>query len=197
MSQGRRESDIYKELGDLARNAISRGVLSAIGDGGKMQSVQVKLLAGEALDEAERFQNYGFTSVPKGGAEAVVVFVGADRSHPVIVVADDRRCRKAGLKAGEVAVYHENGDFIHLKEDNEIEIKTKKLTIDADDEVTIKSSVINLKGVINTEGKDGGAGNTTLRGDVTVRDGVLTTADVNLNTHRHTGPDGDTDGPHN
>ena len=55
--------------------AIARGTLTRVNDAPKMQTADVRLLHDEAIAGAERFQDYGFTSVPKpadgsGTAEA-------------------------------------------------------------------------------------------------------------------------------
>ncbi len=126
------------------RNIVTRGVVTAVNDGDKMQSVQVKGLFGEIMDNAERAQNYGFTSHPLNGAEVVIVAVDADRSHPIIVVADDRSCRKLGIEPGEVAIYTHEGDYVHLKKDNEIEVSTQKLVVNATESVSITTKEYTL-----------------------------------------------------
>lgn len=95
------------------RLLISRGVLQMSQDENGLQAVQVTL-QGEEPADAERFQTYGLTSVPHSGAEAVVAAVGGARAHLVALVVDDRRYRLAGLKTGEVALYDDLGQSVHL-----------------------------------------------------------------------------------
>lgn len=95
------------------RLLISRGVLKMSEDGKGLQEVQVTLL-GDSPAWAERFQQYGLTSVPHGGAEAVVASVGGARAHLVALAVDDRRYRMASLKTGEVAIYDDKGQSVHL-----------------------------------------------------------------------------------
>ena len=83
---------------------ISRAVLSAISDGAGIQLVQVKLLEGEVRDGVERFQNYGFTSVPLPGAEGIMACVSGNRDHGVIVAMDDRRYRIKNNAATQEAI---------------------------------------------------------------------------------------------
>lgn len=100
--------EIAKLLAPLSRRlrlVASRAVLSLISDATGMQIVQVKLLDGEVRDGIERVQNYGFTSVPLPGAEAIFLSLGADRDHGIVIAADDRRYRIKGLQGGEVAIY--------------------------------------------------------------------------------------------
>ena len=108
---------------------VGRAVLTAVKDSTKTQGLQIKLFDGEVRDDVERFQNYGLTSVPEEGAEALVLFLGGNRDHGVVVAVEDRRYRPKGLKPGEVCVYHKNGDKILLKDGNEIEATTQKFTI--------------------------------------------------------------------
>ena len=149
----------------------------------------------------ERFQNYGFTSVPNEGSEATVVFVGADRSHPIVVVADDRRVRKKGLKPGEVAVYHKNGDFIYLKNEKEIEIKTTTFkvncttaTIAAESEVKLDSPLVTLTGRQQTTGEKSGGGASTFVGGLKNTGGEVISNGISLEHHTHPGDSGGTTG---
>ena len=84
---------------------VGRAVLAVVDDGRRMQAVQVEGLAGEILDGAERMQNYGFTSHPHPGAEALLLAVGGMRQHPIVAAVDDRRHRPTGLAEGEVCLY--------------------------------------------------------------------------------------------
>lgn len=102
-------SPVWRRL----RLLVSRGVLKMVDDAPGLQSVQVTLL-GESPAWAERFQQYGLTSVPHGGAEAVVAAVGGARAHLVAFAVDDRRYRMASLAAGEVAIYDDQGQSVHL-----------------------------------------------------------------------------------
>ena len=117
--------EFAKLLAPLSRRLrlmASRAVLSLISDATGMQIVQVKLLNGEVRDGIERVQNYGFTSVPLPGAEAIFLSLGGDRDHGIVITADDRRYRVKGLQGGEVAIYTDEGDKIVLKRGNVIEI---------------------------------------------------------------------------
>jgi len=119
------------KLNDQIMNSMARGVLISTDDATGVQGMALDLLAGERKDNVERFQNYGFTSVPTGEAEAIVIFPGGDRSSGVVVALDERASRLAGLQGGEVAVYTNEGDSIILKRNNEIEITTRRLVVNA------------------------------------------------------------------
>ena len=106
----------------LARMMVARAVINLVNDGLKMQELQVTLLADEVRADMERFQEYGFTSHPVPGAEAVVVFVGGARDHGIAVAVDDRRYRLKSLEQGEVALHDDQGQAIHLKRNKVIHV---------------------------------------------------------------------------
>jgi phage baseplate assembly protein V len=110
-------NDLGFLLGPFVRrisNLVARGTVGAVDAGKKMQSLQVRLLAGETKDAVEHFEPYGFTSNPKTGAEGVALFMDGDRSHGVVIVVADRRFRLTGLVSGEAALYDDQGQKVHL-----------------------------------------------------------------------------------
>ena len=109
---------------------LGRAVISAINDDEAIQKLQVSVLGSEAIDTIPRYQNYGFTSHPKVGCEAVAVFNAGDRASGIVVAIDDRRFRLKGLNEGEVAIYTDEGDSIILARQNTIKIKTKIFKLD-------------------------------------------------------------------
>jgi len=116
---------------------VSRGVVNSVDDAKKLQEMQCEGLSEETLEEVEHFQPYGFTSVPLPDAEAVLVFPQGNRDHAISVVVDDRRYRLKSLEGGEVALYTDEGDKIHIKRGGTIEIS-------AATKVEIKSPAIEL-----------------------------------------------------
>ena len=81
------DSNTFNRMIDPFKRKLSgmaaRALVKLVSDGGKMQALQLGLLDGELADGVERFQNYGMTSHPHPGAEAAVIFLGADRGHSV------------------------------------------------------------------------------------------------------------------
>lgn len=105
------------------RMMVARGVIRTIGDGTKMQVVQISLLADEVKDGVEHFQPYGHTAHPHPGAEAIALFLGGNRDHGVVVVVDDRRHRLKNLNVGDVAIYSSGGNYAILRhESGDIEV---------------------------------------------------------------------------
>jgi len=74
---------------------------------------------GEEFSDREVFQNYGFASSPKEGAECLLVRSG---QNIYMIASDDRRYRIA-LAEGEVALHDAHGNAVHLQSGGNILIK--------------------------------------------------------------------------
>lgn len=96
------------------RGMLSRAVISLIDDAREAQELQIELFADEGQDAVERFQEYGFTSHPHAGAEAIVGCMGGLRSHAVVIAVEDRRYRLKSLQQGEVALHDDLGNVVLL-----------------------------------------------------------------------------------
>jgi len=114
---------LLRPLTARAANAVARAVVQLVDDETKLQLLQLGVLAGEVVDGAEHHQAYGFASVPLAGAEAVVLFPGGDRAHPLVVSVSDRRHRPTGGEPGEVTVYNHAGARVILMDDGSVEIQ--------------------------------------------------------------------------
>jgi phage baseplate assembly protein V len=109
---------IQKMLAPIQRRValmVNRCVITLVNDSLKMQGLQVNLMADVTRDGVERFQEYGFTSYPHAGAEGVMVSVGGNQDHGIVIAVDDRRYRLTGMLEGEVALYDDLGKAVHLK----------------------------------------------------------------------------------
>ncbi|MDR2551460.1 MAG: phage baseplate assembly protein [Desulfobulbus sp.] len=120
-----------------------RIILGAIAEGA------IKLFSGtgrpgESFTGREYFQHYGFTSSPLPGAEGILVNKG---NHIVLIATDDRRYRIA-LEGGEVAIYTDEGDHVHLKRGRVAEIVTETLVIKAGTKVRIETPQVEATGEI-------------------------------------------------
>ena len=99
---------IHKVVAPLRRrilNMIRRGIVNVINDKTMLQSLQVTGFNGEVLGDLERLQQYGFTSHPLPGSEAILLSVGGMRQHTVIGAVEDRRYRVLNLDEGDVCLY--------------------------------------------------------------------------------------------
>lgn len=150
---------INKLTAPIARRVnlmVARGVLALVNDALKIQSVQVELLSGEVRD-MERFQNYGFSSNPFAGAEAVAVFVGGNRDHGLVLAIDDRRYRVKNLLTGEVAIYDDLGHSIKLTRTGiVIAGGSHNITISGAPQVTVTGGDVIADGISLKTHKHGG-----------------------------------------
>lgn len=137
-----------RELKSAIRNLLSRGVIRLVNSAAKCQLVQIEMLGGELKDDVEHLEPYGYTSCPHAGAEHVAVFPDGDKSHGVVLVVADRRYRLKGLKAGEVALYTDEGDRIVLRRGRSIEIKTLTLEVEAKTKARFNTPLLECTGDI-------------------------------------------------
>ncbi|NRA68617.1 MAG: phage baseplate assembly protein [Pseudobacteriovorax sp.] len=121
------------------KRILARCLISQVKDEEGVQKLQLSVFDNEVIDSTPRYQNYGFTSNPRIGAEAITVFNDGDRSSGIAIAIDDRRFRLKGLKEGEVAIYTDEGDSIILSRNNVIKIKTKSFKLDCEEcDITAK-----------------------------------------------------------
>ncbi|MNN01759.1 Bacteriophage Mu Gp45 protein [compost metagenome] len=123
-----------------------RGVLRSSTPTWSNIGMNVEGLAGEQL-AAELLQHYGFTSAPLPGAEVIVIPIGGQTSHGVVVATADGRYRLK-VAEGEVALYTDEGDYIHMKRGHLIEVNTKTLTIKASSMVTLDTPLVSATGSV-------------------------------------------------
>lgn len=114
---------VMRPLTQRIQLMIGRAVVGLVNDATKLQGLQITLLADEVRGDVERFQQYGFTSHPHPGAEAVAVSVAGSRDHVLVIAVDDRRYRLTGLAEGEVALYTDEGDRIVIRRGGTIEVQ--------------------------------------------------------------------------
>ena len=90
-----------------------------------MQEHAGNFMSGESRGGIEAPQNYGFTSVAMpavkdatgkitDSAEAMISFMGGNRSFPVAGVMDDRRHRLFGLQPGDSAMFRTAADKLQF-----------------------------------------------------------------------------------
>lgn len=142
---------------------LARAVVQLVDDSLGIQAVQLAVLDGELVEGAERMQDYGFTSVPFPGAEAVVAFPGGLRSHGLVVAVGDRRYRLKGLQAGEVAIYDDQEQRVVIGREGirvvsslKIDLEAPEVTVTAETRFKVASPHILLEGDLVDLGGEGG-----------------------------------------
>ncbi|HED2005053.1 TPA: phage baseplate assembly protein [Klebsiella pneumoniae] len=116
-----------------------RGRLTRVKSDLSIQQVQVNGLAGEKLQDAELFQHFGFTSCPPAGTQCIVLPIGGQTSHSIIIATENGAFRLQ-VASGEMAIYSDEGAYVHIKKGRIVEtecdeylVKTKKYTVQAED----------------------------------------------------------------
>lgn len=146
---GLKDANVGRSLAELGRRMrlmVDRALVRIVTDSLGRQNLQVQSLADETNDDVERFQNYGFTSVPPVGSEAIVVAVGGRRGGLVAIAVEDKGSRPRGGEEGDVILYHQEGHVIVLKKNGLAEIRVKKINLIAEESCDIISKQINITG---------------------------------------------------
>lgn len=164
------------ETAAALRGQAVRGVVSAIRDGGMVQSVDVETHEGVVRSRVEVLQQYGVTSHAPAGGMVVLLALGGDEGDQVALPVACPSSRMGGLAAGEVALHDAAGNRVHLKAGGIVEIRGA-------------ASVLVVVGGTEWEVTPGGV---RIKGDVQVDGSITTTGDVtagaiSLQNHRHGG----------
>lgn len=113
---------LVRPLKTKIANSIASAVIENVDDSTKLQILQLTVLDGEPVDDAQRYQEFGFSSVPLPGAEAVVVFPNGDRGNALVVAVDDRKYRPVGWDEGEAGTYNAFDAQMRHKADGTTEV---------------------------------------------------------------------------
>lgn len=127
-------------------NMIARGTLSKAHDNYKLQQVDLKLLRDETKNDVEFFHQFGFTSVPKPGAEAIVLFPGGNRSHGIVIAIADRRYRLTGLEEGDVAFHDDSGQAVKLTRNGIVIETAKSISVKSETGIILEAPEVNING---------------------------------------------------
>lgn len=117
---------------------------------GALIGVEMQGLAGESVS-AELAQHYGFSSAPLPGADFVVIPIGGNSSHCVVVASEDGRYR-IKLQDGEVSLYTDEGDYVHMKRGRVIEVVTDELLFKVKNKVRFETPLVEMSGELHVEG---------------------------------------------
>ncbi|HHF5752264.1 phage baseplate assembly protein V [Haemophilus influenzae] len=181
-----------------------RGVLHLVKSADNIQKVQASGLADETLQDVELMQQFGFTSVPPANTQAVILPIGGQTTHGIVIATENGSFRVKNLQGGEVAVYDESGSSIVLKKGRLIEIDCDVLKINAATKVDISSPLVETDQVFTAQGQINGnggmavqggsgasfTGNVQQSGGSFTTDGDVEAGIISLRNHKHTGDNG-------
>jgi phage baseplate assembly protein V len=95
---------------------IGIGKVTTGNDGGAVQMLQIQLGADEVRDNTPRVAEFGFTSMPPPGSDAVLAFLRGDRSSGIVIATGNQTYRLKNLATGEVALYDAFGKYVKLSQ---------------------------------------------------------------------------------
>ncbi|GFO67875.1 baseplate assembly protein [Geomonas limicola] len=180
-----------------------RGIVKSVMQG-VIQRVSASVWGDGAIDNRELFQHYGFTSRPLAGSEVIFIRQG---NHFIAIASDDRRYR-IGLEEGELAIYDDQGQKVHLKREGIIEvvatekliasckeaeifastsatITTPQLTVVASTKVTMDTPLLELTGDLTVAGAAQVAGALSSATSVADPNGTMQEMRGVFNEHDH------------
>ncbi|MEH8118423.1 phage baseplate assembly protein V [Aeromonas allosaccharophila] len=144
--------DVQKLLAPLQRRLrliADRAIVTLVNDALQRQNLQLKVLADEGADDVERFQNYGHTSVPPEGSEAIVLGLGGARAGLVAIAVEHKGFRPKGLEAGDSCLYHLEGHNLTLGKDGLAALSAKSVITTAEEQTLTISPENEILGALH------------------------------------------------
>lgn len=144
--------DVQKLLAPLQRRLrliADRAIVTLVNDALQRQNLQLKVLADEGADDVERFQNYGHTSVPPEGSEAIVLGLGGARAGLVAIAVEHKGFRPKGLEAGDSCLYHLEGHNLTFGKDGLAALSAKSVITTAEEQTLTISPENEILGALH------------------------------------------------
>lgn len=115
------------------------------------QALQVIIENDEGGDNIERFQNYGFSSVPPKGSEAILAALKSNLAQRIALAVEKKELRPKGDPL-DVFVYHAEGHHLRLTKDGKLFISVTDAILDATNSLTIISPQTLIEGPLHVTG---------------------------------------------
>lgn len=185
-------------------NMVAKCLISDADDSKDVQRVNAEILKNEKRRNIERFQEFGFTSNPTPDTEGVMLSLMGSRSHKVVIATENRSLRLKNLNPGESAIYDKDGNYVWLKNDGEIQVKTSTRVLLSVPLVEISADCL-IRGNLTVQGTSNqqgavtmgaslavattiaAGGNITTLADMADPQGTLQALRAAYNSHTHTG----------
>lgn len=116
---------------------IGRGRITTGDDSGAVQSQQVRLGLDEIKDSIPRLAEFGLTSMPPVGSDAVLVFIGGDRSNGAIIATGHQPSRPKNLAPGETMLYSQDGKSVYITAAGGIVVEAKGQAVTVNNATTV------------------------------------------------------------
>lgn len=165
-------------------NSVVEGVIKRFSGSGR---------SGETFTSREFFQQYGFTSRPLMGAEGILI---KDGNVLYLVASDDRRYRLQILD-GEVALYTDQGDKVHLargqvivKSGGKVHVEAPLIEALATTKISLTAPVVEVSQNLTVGGSMNATGTITSATSIADPTGTMAAMRSAYNGHTHTDPQG-------
>jgi len=167
MSNDRMMARMLAPIARRVGNMLARGMVTAVDSSGGMQRLQVTVEGDEAKDAIEHVEPYGFTAAPLIGAEKVSAYLDGDRGHGVVLTVCDRRYRLRNLAGGEVAVYDDQGQSVHLTRTGIVVRGAGKPMLITDTPMVTIEAALHVTGPVTADATVAAQGNVTSEANIT------------------------------
>lgn len=117
--------EMFDRLSQRVLLTIARALVTVVRDTDGIQIMQVKLSATETRDGLPRFADFGFSSNPPAGSDALVAFVAGDRSKGIVIGTCHQQSRPQGLSPGESILHSQDGKSVYLTASEGIVVDAK------------------------------------------------------------------------
>lgn len=140
----------------MGGSQILRAIIHRVDDGRETQQVDVQTHDGVVRAGVEVMQPYGLASSPPAadGALTVVLAIGGDAGDLVALQLGAPSSRLGGLGPGEVALYDQRGNRVHIKAGGVIEVlAATKVRVVAPSVEIVASGGVDITGDLRVSGQ--------------------------------------------
>ena len=120
---------LIEKIMSRVRLIVSYCTVTASKNSDDGMTVDAEFVPGEKRTGLEFFQQFGFSSRPKGDVDGVALFIGGSRDNGVVIATRDASGQQ--LEEGEVVVYSAFGSSVKLKKDGTIALSPALLAFGA------------------------------------------------------------------
>ena len=136
---------------------VGRGVLAALEADGGLMKASVVGIDDEVLGERDYVLDYGVSTRPHPGAEALMLFLAGLRSNGMVVRLYDRRYTLM-LQYGEVAIHDDLGQKVHLTRDGIVATSPLHVTVEAGETLRLAGKSVHIHAAEHLDVDCGGYG---------------------------------------
>lgn len=178
---------ILSRLSRRILNFVAVGTIKTVVDSGTSQACQVSINDFETIDSMPRPVQFGFTSNPPIGTQALLLFAGGDRSNGVIIGTNNLSDRMKNCDSGGAAMYSADGRYVYISSSG-ITINAGGLPVTVSDASELDVTATNSVTITSPTVKI--SGNLLVGGDITDTSGsnseTMAAMRTKYNEHDHT-----------